>query len=156
MWYQHLIKFIPGKIGCLIRNVLLPYKSGKNVLIWDGTHIDSPSRLQIGNNVSINRGCIIHAGGNVVISDNVLIGPGVVVYSQNHNYNQKDKNINLQGYNVAQVNIEENVWVGARSIILPGVSIGANSIVGAGSVVTKDVEMNTVVAGNPAKIIKKR
>ena len=80
MWVQNLIKIIPGRIGCIIRNVLLPYKNGKNVTIWDGTHIDSPSKLEIGDNVSINRRSVIHAGGGVKIADNVLIGPGVVVY----------------------------------------------------------------------------
>ena len=95
MWAQHLLKLIPGRIGCILRNFLLPYKNGKNVTIWDGTHIDSPSKLEIGDNVSINRRSVIHAGGGVKIANNVLVGPGVVIYSQNHNFHQKDININL-------------------------------------------------------------
>ena len=156
MWYQHFLKFMPGRIGCFIRNLLLPYKNGYKVLIWDGTHIDSPSKLNIGNHVSINRGCIINAAGNVTISDNVLIGPEVIIYSQNHNFNQKEKNINLQGYSKAPVMIQRNVWIGARSIILPGVTIQSDSIIGAGSVVTNDIPSNSIFAGNPAKLIKKR
>ena len=156
MWAQHLLKLIPGRIGCILRNFLLPYKNGKNVTIWDGTHIDSPSKLEIGDNVSINRRSVIHAGGGVKIADNVLVGPGVVIYSQNHNFHQKDININLQGYNTEAVIINENVWVGAQSIILPGVTIGTNSIIGAGSVVKKDIEADTIVAGNPAKFIRYR
>tara|TARA_B110000003_G_scaffold140157_1_gene141786 strand:+ start:207 stop:677 length:471 start_codon:yes stop_codon:yes gene_type:complete len=156
MWSQHLLKLVPGRIGCVLRNFFLPYKNGSNVTIWDGTHIDSPSNLIIGSNVSINRRSVIHAGGGVRIADNVLIGPGVVVYSQNHNFHQKDININVQGYNTEVVIINENVWVGAKSIILPGVTIGPNSIIGAGSVVKKDVEANTIVAGNPAKFIRYR
>ena len=156
MWLQHLLKLIPGKIGCITRNFFLPYKNGVNVTVWDGTHIDSPSKLKIGDNVSINRGSLIHAGGGVEIANNVLIGPGVVIYSQNHNFHQKDININLQGYNTDAVIINENVWIGARSIILAGVTIGPNSIIGAGSVVKKDVEANTIVAGNPAKFIRYR
>lgn len=156
MWYQHFLKFMPGRIGCFIRNLLLPYKNGNKVLIWDGTHIDSPSKLNIGNHVSINRGCIINAAGNVTISDNVLIGPEVIIYSQNHNFNQKEKNINLQGYSKAPVMIQKNVWIGARSIILPGVTIQSDSIIGAGSVVTNDIPSNSIFAGNPAKLIKKR
>ena len=156
MWAQHFLKLIPGRIGCILRNFLLPYKNGKNVTIWDGTHIDSPSKLEIGDNVSINRRSVIHAGGGVKIANNVLVGPGVVIYSQNHNFHQKDININLQGYNTEAVIINENVWVGAQSIILPGVTIGPNSIIGAGSVVKKDIEADTIVAGNPAKFIRYR
>ena len=85
-----------------------------------------------------------------------MIGPGVVIYSQNHNYIQKEKNINTQGYNTAPVKIENNVWIGACSIILPGVTINSNSIIGAGSIVTKDVPSNSIFAGNPAELIKKR
>lgn len=154
MWFQHFCKCIPGKIGCHIRNFLLPYVSGSNSFIWDGTHIDSPAKLKIGDNVSINRGCVINAAGGVTIFNDVLVGPGVVIYSQNHNYDDINQKINKQGYNLSPVLIRENVWIGARVIILPGVKIGSNSIIGAGSVVTKNVESNVVVAGNPAKEIK--
>ncbi|MGY8931658.1 MAG: acyltransferase [Flavobacteriales bacterium] len=156
MWYQQLIKFIPGKLGCFSRNLLLPYKNGDNVLIWDGTHIDSPAKLIIGNNVSINRGCVINAAGKITIASNVLIGPGVVIYSQNHVHNDSDININEQGYITAPVIINKNVWIGSRAIILPGVTIGANSIIGAGSVITQNIADNSIYAGNPAKLIRKR
>ena len=69
---------------------------------------------------------------------------------------QQEKNINLQGYSKAPVMIQKNVWIGARSIILPGVTIQSDSIIGAGSVVTNDVPSNSIFAGNPAKLIKKR
>ena len=154
MWLQHFCKCIPGKIGCHTRKFFLPYVSGSNSFIWDGTHIDRPGRLKIGDNVSINRGCIINAAGGVTILNDVLIGPDVVIYSQNHNYYDINQKINKQGYNLSPVLIKENVWIGARAIILPGVKIGSNSIIGAGSVVTKNVESNVVVAGNPAKKIK--
>ena len=156
MWYQQLIKFIPGKLGCFLRNFLLPYQNSDNVLIWDGVHIDSPSKLIIGNNVSINRGCVINAAGKITIASNVLIGPGVVIYSQNHIYYERDVNINKQGYITASVIINQNVWIGSRAIILPGVTIGANSIIGAGSVITQNVPDNSIYAGNPAKLIRKR
>ena len=156
MWLQQFLKFIPGKIGCFYRKFFLPYKSGSSSFIWDGVHIDSPSKLTIGNNVSINRGCIINAGGDVSVSDDVLIGPEVIIYSQNHIYKNLEKKISEQGYLMSSVLISDNVWIGARSIILPGVKIGSNSIIGAGSVVTKDVPSNCVYAGNPAKLIKQR
>ena len=156
MWLQHFLKFIPGKTGCFYRKFFLPYKSGSSSFIWDGVHIDSPSKLTIGNNVSINRGCIINAGGDVSVLDDVLIGPEVIIYSQNHIYKNLEKKISEQGYLTSSVLICDNVWIGARSIILPGVKIGSNSIIGAGSVVTKDVPSNCVYAGNPAKLIKQR
>ena len=156
MWLQHFLKFVPGKTGCFYRKFFLPYKSGSSSFIWDGVHIDSPSKLTIGNNVSINRGCIINAGGDVSVSDDVLIGPEVIIYSQNHIYKNLEKKISEQGYLTSSVLISDNVWIGARSIILPGVKIGSNSIIGAGSVVTKDVPSNCIYAGNPAKLIKQR
>ena len=156
MWKQHFLKLIPGAIGCSLRNMLLPYKNGKNVTIFDDTHINSPSKLKIGDNVSIARRSIIDAGGGVEIGDTVIISAGVVIYSQNHNFHQKDININLQGYNTKAVIINENVWIGAQSIIFPGVTIGSNSIIGAGSVIKKDVEASSIVSGNPVQFIRYR
>lgn len=156
MWSQHLLKFIPGKIGCFFRKHLLPFKSGSSSFVWDSVHIDSPSKLIIGNNVSINRGCILNAAGEISILDDVLIGPEVIIYSQNHIYKSLEIKINEQGYIKSSVLIKENVWIGARSIILPGVKIGCNSIIGAGSIVTKDVPPNCIFAGNPARLIKHR
>ena len=139
-----------------MRNLFIPYKNGKNVTIWNNVQIDSPSKLTIGDNVSLNRNAILHAGGKIVIGSNVLIGPGVIIYSQNHSYSDSKELIINQGYNTKKVTIFDNVWIASNAIILPGVTIGEGSIIGAGSVVTKDVKPNTVVAGNPAVVIKKR
>jgi maltose O-acetyltransferase len=139
-----------------MRNMFLPYTNGKNVTIWDHVQIDSPSKLIIGNNVSVNRGSILHAGGEIKIGDDVLIGPGVVIYSQNHNYTDLNSNIITQGYNTKSVNIGNNVWIAANAIILPGVTIGEGAIVAAGSVVTNDVASFAIVGGNPAIFLKER
>ncbi len=135
---------------------MLPYQKGINVTIWDHVQIDSPSKLKIGNNVSVNRGCILHAGGEIEIGNDVLIGPAVIIYSQNHSYRDLSKKIINQGYNTKKVNIGSNVWIAANAIILPGVTIGEGAVVAAGSVVTKDVDPNTIVGGNPAIFIKNR
>ena len=156
MWYQQLLKFIPGKLGCFFRNFLLPYKNGTNVLLWDGTHIDNPSKLIIGDNVFINRGCVINASGKITIANNVLIGSGVIICSQNYNHIEIDTNINKQGYITAPVIINENVWIGERAVILPGVTVGSNSVIGAGSIITQNIPANCIYAGNPAKLIRKR
>tara|TARA_B100000768_G_C11146989_1_gene318610 strand:+ start:124 stop:624 length:501 start_codon:yes stop_codon:yes gene_type:complete len=158
-WYLHILKSIPGQIGCIIRNGLIPYKNGQNVRISENVQIDSPSKLSIGDNVHINRGCILNAGGNIKIGDYCGIGPNVVIYSQNHNYwgdITKLTDFKKNGYKIKEVIIGKNVWIGANSIILPGVNIGDNSIIAAGSVVTKNIKANLLVGGNPAYTLKVR
>lgn len=96
-----------------------------------------------------SNGLYLNAANGINIGNSVLIASGVKIISANHDFNERNNHIKC-----SPVNIGQNVWVGASAIILPGVSIGQNSIIGAGSVVTKDVPENTLVAGNPAKIIK--
>lgn len=86
-----------------------------------------------------------------------MMGPQITIITENHRFDGLEVPMALQGQAESKpVVIEDDVWVGARAIILPGVTIGAHSIVGAGSVVTKDVPPWTVVGGNPARIIKVR
>ena len=121
---------------------------------------DSPE-LIIGNNVQINDYVHLACGQSLIIEDDVLIASKVYISDINHgNYSgenqsfpeEKAKNRKIFS---KTVKICENVWIGESAIILPGVEIGKNSIIGAGSVVTKNVPENCIVAGNPAKIIKK-
>jgi len=156
LWYSSFLKAIPGTIGCSLRNIFIPYKNGENVRVWDHIQIDSPSKLSIGDNVSLNRGCVLHAGGCIEIGNDVLIGPGVIIYSQNHSYSDFNKKIIDQGYVTKKVTISDNVWIGANAIILPGVIIGEGSIIAAGSIVTKDVKPYKIIGGNPAVVIKDR
>ena len=159
LWYMHFLKLIPGKIGILLRNILIPYKQGVNVNVFEFVQIDMPSKLSIGNNVYINRGCILNAGGETQIGDNVGIGPNVIIYSQNHNYWQDNSyftNFKENGYIRKKVKIGNNVWIGAASIILPGVYVGDNAIIAAGTIVTKNIDSNVMVGGNPAGVIKKK
>lgn len=154
LWYNGLLKLIPGYLGCSLRSIMLPIKIGKDVRIWDFVQIDYPSRLKIGNNVSINRGTIINAGGNVTIGNDVLIGPNVTIYSQNHKFDNTYVKINQQGYKKDNVSIGSNVWIASNVTILPGVKIGDNIVIGANSLVTKSINFPAVYAGNPLKIIK--
>lgn len=156
LWMLHILKGIPGFVGCVIRSKLLPAKIGAGSRIWDGVHIDSPSMLVIGSCSSINRGSLINAGGGVSIGNNVLIGPGVTIYSQNHIFSDPDIPINKQGYELKPVSIQDDVWIGARAIILPGVTVEKGSVVAAGAIVTKNIAAYSIVAGVPAHIIGSR
>ena len=156
LWLMYVSSVIPGRIGCAVRNFILPYKRGKKVLIWEGVHIDSPSRLVVGNNVSINRNCTINAGGHVEIKDNTLIGPRVTIYSQNHKFSSKNCLIREQGYAYKKVVIGPDVWIASNAVILPGVVIGEGSVIAAGSIVSRSVPPYSVVAGVPAKVIGTR
>jgi acetyltransferase-like isoleucine patch superfamily enzyme len=106
--------------------------------------------ITIGKNVFINHACTFLDMGGITIEDNVLIGPKVNLITENHPIKPEDRKSLI----CKPIVIKRNVWIGAGAIILPGVTVGENSIVAAGSVVTKDVPMNTVVGGVPARIIK--
>ena len=110
--------------------------------------IDMGANVKIGNHVFINHGLIIMARGGIEIEDDVMIGPGASLLTANHDL--YDYQVLLCG----NVTIKKNAWIGAKAMILPGVTVGENAIVAGGSVVTKDVEANTVVGGNPARILK--
>lgn len=154
LWFNGVLKLIPGIIGCHLRNAFLPYKRGVNCRIWDYVHIDSPSKLTLGDDVSINRGTTINAGGKVIIGNDVLIGPNVTIYSQNHKFNNRDVLIRLQGYDRKPVSIGNNVWIASNVTILPGVEITDNVVIGANSLITKSILKTGVYGGIPLKLIK--
>jgi maltose O-acetyltransferase len=109
---------------------------------------------EIGNNsgIGINARII----GPVKIGNNVMMSPDIMIIANKHGYkNRKIPMIN-QGISEEKIEIGDDIWIGARSIILPGVKIASGCVIAAGSVVTKSFGPNLVIAGNPAKIIKKR
>lgn len=110
--------------------------------------------LHIGNNVGISENCFIQVRGRIEISDDVMIGPGTTVISENHVYHSDKIPIRMQGVTRQGVSIGENVWIGANCTILDGVTIGGDSIVAAGSVVTRSIPAGSIYGGVPAKFIK--
>ena len=125
----------------------------KNINIQCNCYFDN--NVQIGNNSGIGKNCTVY--GPCIIGNNVMMGPNCDIITRNHNFSSIDIPMIEQGFSeTKKVIIGDDVWIGCRTIILPGVCIGKGSIIGAGSVVTKDVEPYSVVAGCPAKIIKKR
>lgn len=107
------------------------------------------NNVKIGNNVSIMSNCLMMSAGGITIEDNVMIAANVQLISNNHDLEKRSV------ITCKPVHIKKNCWIGAGATILAGVTIGKNAVVGAGSVVTKDVEDNVIVAGNPARVIRK-
>jgi maltose O-acetyltransferase len=125
---------------------------GKNVTIWTPFNCIYGENIYIGNNVFINLNCMIIDNNRVEINDHVMFGPGVQIYTAAHELEAESRN---QGWEVAKpITVGKSVWIGGSAILLPGVTIGDNSVVAAGAVVTRDVPTNVVVAGNPARIIR--
>lgn len=106
--------------------------------------------ISLGKNVFINHACSFLDLGGILIEDDVMIGPRVNITSEDHPVDIQNRKSMVP----KKVVIETNAWIGAGATILPGVTVGRNSVVAAGAVVTKDVPHNTVVAGIPAKILK--
>jgi len=132
-------------------------KLGSPVPISSSARFANPENISIGDRSNINRNCMIWAGekSKIVIGKDCLTGPGVTIIASR--YNVKGKNL-IRSYPADErdIIIGNDVWLGANVVVLPGVKIGDGAIVGAGSVVTKDVESYTVVTGIPARELKKR
>ena len=114
-------------------------------------YTDYGRNITVGKRVFINMGCCFQDQGGITIGDDVLIGHQVVIATLNHDMDPAKRG----NMTPAPVKIGSRVWIGAHATILPGVTVGENAVIAAGAVVTKDVPANTVVAGVPAKIIKK-
>lgn len=148
---------------------------GKHSVVHRSARMDTPPyrKFSLGDySVIESFACINNAVGDVIIGDhtriglhNTIIGPvtigchvnlaqGITVTALNHNFEDSDKRIDEQGVSTTPVTIEDDIWIGANAVILPGVTIGNHSVVAAGAVVTKDIPPHSLVAGVPAKIIK--
>ena len=125
---------------------------GDSVFIESGFYCDYGDKISLGHRVYININCTFLDGGLITIGNDCLIGPNVQILTINHAVSPEAR---LDKANfTSPVTIEDNVWIVAGAIILPGVSIGKGAVIGAGSVVTKDVPSNTLFAGNPARYIR--
>lgn len=113
-------------------------------------YTDFGRNIHFGKNVFVNSACTFMDRGGIYIDDEVFIGPKVNLITINHDINPYNRNTTI----CKPIHIEKRVWIGVAATILPGVRIGENSIIGANAVVTKDVPSNTIVGGNPARIIQ--
>ena len=122
----------------------------ESVTVFTPLHINYGKHTKIGKNVFINFDCVFLDLGGITIEDNVLIAPKVSLLTEGHPLNPTER----QSLITKPIHIKKNAWIGANATILQGVTIGENSVIAAGSVVSKDVPDNVVVGGTPAKIIK--
>ena len=126
---------------------------GKNVNVEKNAFF-TPD-LKIGNQSGLGINCELY--GPITIGDNVMMGPDVVIYTSGHAHDRIDIPMNRQGNTEAMpVTIGNDVWIGRRVMIMPGVNIGDGCIIAAGAVVTKDVPPYSIAGGVPAKVVKKR
>ncbi|MEH2002899.1 MAG: sugar O-acetyltransferase [Nostoc sp.] len=127
-------------------------KVGQKALIVPPFHCDYGSNIFAGDRLYMNYGCVILDCNTVHIGENVLCAPYVQIYTA---YHPIEPEIRLSGRELAApINIGNNVWIGGSAIICPGVAIGDNTTIGAGSVVVKDIPENVVAAGNPCRVIR--
>ena len=158
-WLLEKHRNTQGNLGLAVRYALLKSISpevGDNVSIHQNVFIFNPQNIKFGNNVSIHPMCYIEGYGGVEIGNDVSIAHGTSVISVNHGYEAADVPIKFQPVVPGRIVIRDNVWIGAKASLLSGVTIGSGSVVGAGAVVTHDVEENSIVGGVPARMIRKR
>ena len=148
---------------------------GRHAIIHHSVRMDTPPyrKFWLGDySVVESFACINNAVGDVIIGNhtriglhNTIIGPvtigshvnlaqGITITALNHNFDDSEKRIDQQGISTKEVVLEDDIWVGANAVILPGVTIGKHAVVAAGAIVTKDVPPHSLVAGVPAKVIR--
>lgn len=135
-----------------IINKLLGYQPDNLELLSPFT-CDYGNNIVLGKNVFINSNCYFMDGAKITVGDNVFIGPSCGFYTANHPLDYQTRNQGIE--QALPILIGNNVWLGGNVIVLPGVEIGDGCVIGAGSVVTKDIEANSVATGIPCNIIKK-
>jgi len=126
---------------------------GRDAIIESPFYCIYGRHIHVGDHTYLNVLCTMVDCNEIRIGRHVMIGPGVHIYTAAHALQAEAR---IRGLETARpVTVEDNVWIGGRAVLLPGVTIGRNAVVGAGAVVTHDVESDVVVAGNPARVIRK-
>jgi acetyltransferase-like isoleucine patch superfamily enzyme len=146
----------PLKTGIWLRSKFMQrffQHVGANTVIQSGLRVTNPERIWIGANCNFAQGVFITGGGGVKIGDWVGFGPDVKVWSVNHRFEDPNTPWLLQGWEMKEVVIEDDVWLGANVFVMPGVTIGKGAIVSACAVVGRTVPAYSLVAGNPARVV---
>lgn len=149
LWLHNMTESLPDR-ETILQQLLGHF--GQNSTIEPPFFCSYGQNIYIGQNVFLNVLCTILDCNEVHIGHHVMIGPNVQIYTAAHVLQAEAR---IQGWEVAKpIVIEDNVWLGGGAILLPGVRIGQNAVVGAGAVVSRNVPADTIVAGNPAKVIR--
>lgn len=128
-------------------------KVGKQFCITAPFWCDYGYNIEIGENFYTNHNCIILDGGKVIFGDNVFIAPNCIFSTAGHPLDSEQRNLGLEY--AYPITVGDNVWFGASVTVLPGVTIGSNSVIGAGSVVNRDIPDGVVAVGNPCRVLRK-
>jgi maltose O-acetyltransferase len=155
-WHRAILGAVPGEIGCKLRNAFYGYHAGPGCRVLRGVIINFPDRLVLGRNVGISPYSQLNAAGGIEIGDDTLVGPACMIWSVNHRFRDVGAPIRMQGYDPQPIVIERDCWIAGNVVILPGLRIGAGSVVAAGAVVTRSCEPHSVLAGVPAKRVGSR
>jgi acetyltransferase-like isoleucine patch superfamily enzyme len=170
VWVEPVLRSVCESVGTRLRAERLPYMRGRGRLVLGDdvrlsgrscfffmSHVESTPEIIVGNNVFIGNGCTFAAARSIRIGNDCLFGPGVRVHDNDGHPLDPARRRRGEPSNPeenAAVTIGNGVWVAAQATILKGVTIGENAVVGAGAVVTADVPANSVVAGNPARVVR--
>lgn len=155
--FVSIISIFSGPIAALFKQLLITGRMkdcGSNVFLGKGTVLKNVHNIKLGSNISIQDMCYVDGLGGLEIGDNVSIAHHSSILTFNHLATDKNLPIKYNELSYDPVIIQPDVWIGGGVRILPGVTIGTRSIIAAGSVVTNDVPSHSIVAGNPARIIK--
>ena len=182
-WGMALLEEIPGVIGVKLRELFLrPFLGAcgkkptiarraslrglRNIRIGDGfgageyaaIYASGDGRIEIGDHVALNERVMLNAdnGGVIVVGEYVMFGPGTILRACNHNFSDPTRPMRHQGHEKGAIIVEDDVWFGAKVVVVPNVRIGRGAVIGAGAVVTRDVEPFTIVGGVPARQIGRR
>ena len=164
--YFGLAKHLPRSFGLLSFGLTNPFrvtlcrfmikKCGKNIIVDRGTYFGYNVEIGDYSGIDINCQLLSCDAAGIVIGNHVMVAPEVVIMTANHKHDDITRPMQGQGFEIAPVIVEDDVWIGTRAIILPGVRIGRSSVIGAGAVVAKDIPPFSIVVGNPAKVVRKR
>lgn len=139
-----------ARIDELIRSIL--GKAGANINVIAPFHCDYGKNIEVGDNFMSNYNCVILDVAKVTIGKNVMFGPNVSIFTAGHPVHPDSRN---SGYEYGiEISIGDSVWIGGNTVVNPGVKIGKNSVIGSGSVVTKDIPDNVIAVGNPCRVLR--
>ncbi len=155
-----IFRNIKGNLGILLRYLLLKSLArhcGENVSIHENVYLYNPENLSFGDNVSIHPMCYIQpGGGSISIGNDVSIAHGVTLIAESHQYGDAVTPIKYQPMKNGTIEINDNVWIGAKATVLKDCKIGTGCVIGANAVVTKSIKENMVSVGCPAHPLKRR